>query len=738
MISYRYGNAFLQLARTVELSLSQKKDPTNTDTMMTRYELRMKGFLATSEGLFPGSGETAITATTLNRLKAILETPRLPMEYRIADVTILSVPAGQIDAALGPDPLPCRITEVTTGTFMVECGCIVHVIDCQNTCAGARDPVVSLRWTQTESFDQNWYSRLVTDGRLIVRSDLLQSADNFRYLATPPLLADYIRTTSKYTLSHNGLELAFHYEDQEVDRLPPFPATKATGTYAVQVQRPGFKRLGSVDITLEGQKGTSRKTLMIRACQMAYSKLQADKFLNSTAPVIWGDFKEDLFEPKVNVKMTAMMTNVAKGGVYRENKQTLAGRVLVPRTDADLITRLNATFNLGLTGLAAQIARQLNSGGGSFSNAAGINAAVNAIANLKANMAAVGAAGGGVAAPVALGGGAADEGDGFTSLVMPSVGMNTIGLASGQPGIAPPDRKRLSGLLTAMFRDPCLCLETEVELRANTALPTVTRNTEMVSTVPLAVTPSPTASATPTAPVSSPSVIEIGELAAESGADMGLLRDSAPYDTYQIETTTKMDSGNVQMPATGVGTNGHISAIVKSHGGMMQVTTSWVAGRTGKPPQLPSYESPDPNVVPLSGSVVASAAEYNPDGTSMTYMVAGYYVHAILDPTKHQIAPAVAPMMGDEVREAAAQGASFWSDTVLWQVVDGVAGGLALTTNAEPFVTDGVNTSTQPTTPAGFDLSVFSGDQLLNIIKTGSPDGTPPDNNYFYNPPILP
>ena len=727
MITYQYGRVCLQFARTIDLSFVQDRDPFGVDSMYTTYRIYVKGFLSESEGQFPGAGGTAISSQTLNAVKAELETPRLPMAYKIGTDTIVEVLKGQIDAKIGPEPLPCRITEVNTGTFMVECGCIVRVVDCDDICnstggglgliGGAingRSPILSLRWTQTESFDENWYSHLETSGHVIVRSDFLLSADNYRAVATPPLLSDYIRTVSRYTLSPDGLMLNFHFEDVERDRLPPFPATKAQGTYVVEVNK-GTVRYGTVHIRLEGQKGTSRKQLLVRACQMAYSKLNADRFLTPTAPVISGRFVEDQFDPVVEVQMSALMSNICKNGVIDE------------LTPAQRIAAGAALGTLVFPGIGTVVGAQL----------AAVDVAAERI-NSFVNGGSLAAAAGTAAVAMGFGGDTS-----IATQIMPSVGFDettpgtpVTGLASGKPGIAPPDRKRIAGLLTAMFRDPCLCLESnsEAELRSG-GLPTTIRNPDIVNPVENPVTPPVGGSA------GTPSIIEIGITTVTSGViegSIGLLRDSAVYNHYEIETNTVMDSGNLQMPGTGVGHDGGVSAIVTAHGGMMKVMTTWVASRIGKPPQLPTYESPDPNVVPITGSVVAKDVVPNADGTSITYMIAGYYVHAIKDPSKWQIAPPVAPNLDQQVRVAAAKGASFWTDTALWSVVDGVVGGLALTTNANPFVSDGVSTTPQPTDPPGFDLSNLTGDQLNNIIQTGSSTGQTPTPDYFYHPPINP
>jgi hypothetical protein len=404
MSQYIYDNVALQYCRTLSLEMVTERDPSGTDVMWTKYTIRVRGFVCASPGQSPNQGATnpatgrVDSAWVLNQLKSALTSPRRSLLYSLGTNVFVNIGAGLgavIDAKLGPDPLPTTVREITSGMFMVETGCVVRVVECatQLDSSGspcAPNPVLSLRWTQSESFDDNWYSHLHTSGRLIVRSDLLQSADNFRPLATPPIVSDYIRTSAKYTLSEDGLQLAFQFEDVEVDRLPPYPATKASGKYIVECPM-GVQRIGQISIHLEGQKGTNRRDLLVRAMAMCYSKLQADGNFGPRnragvrAPLIKRvSVVEDLFSPIVDVSMQAMMTPI-----------------------------------LGRGGAAAAL--------------------VGALA---------------VVARRAIGGPPPPA-------IMPSVGLDTFGLGSGKKGIAPPERKRLAGLLTAMFSDPCACMVSE-------------------------------------------------------------------------------------------------------------------------------------------------------------------------------------------------------------------------------------------------------------------------------------
>lgn len=746
-MGYRYGNVFVQHCRTLEYRVHEHRDPTHTDTMMYKYIIRVRGFVARSEGRFPGIGDSLSSAATLKAIQTALTTPRRSMSYSIANTVLLSVPTG-LDAKLGPEPLPAVVTEVSSGLFMVECGCIVYLVECDEDCQDrrVRSPVVSLRWSQTESFDENWYSRLTTHGRLIVRSDLFQSADNFRPLATPPLLPDYVRTASRYTLAPDGLELEFHFEDEERDRLPPVPATKATGTYTVRSEKPGYRRVGQVSIHLEGQKGTSRKALMIRAIAMGYSKLHADGFLRfddrlkPVPPIIWGDFSENLFEPSVTVNMQAMMSNITKAGF------------VVPPGPVDLADALRinpaalAGINLGL-GFAFPAVAAFNTlraidrvidppapAGGIF------GAIVGGVGDAIARAAVEDPVPDAAAAAVPLAPaeaidmlemmkrlGRLDPIEFFPPpLAMPSVGMDTYGLSSNRKGIAPPDRKRITGLLTAAFLDPCLCVDnetgkptTEAELRAGPNLPALDRNGAMVR--PFAFVPAK---------------IEIGVLTPDEIATP-LLTDDAPYDTYELETTTRFDAGKVHMPGTGVGSDGDVSVVVTNHGGIMQLETSWVAARTGKPPVLPLFKSNNSNIVPLRGTVVAKDVVPSPDGASLVYMLAGFFIHAVIDPKKYEIVPGVAPFLDIVVQEGAKLGAGYWADQVYSQ---STSEGQGAATGANPFITNGAVAGETPPDSTFIVQGDEAGDSSDNLYYTSPVQGGGSqaiDTTFFVTQPQL-
>lgn len=751
------------MCRTLQFSIVQVRDPSGTDAILTKYTIRVRGFLALSEDTFPGVGDPVRSAEFLATVKATLETPRRPILYRIGDTTLVETTG--MDAKIGPDPTEASVYQVSTGTFMVECGAIVYTVECDDECDGDLSPVLSLRWSQTESFDQNWYSHLHTEGRLIVRSDLLQSADNFRPLATPPILADYQRMSAKYKLSPDGLELSFNFEDVEVDRLPTFPATKASGEYTVVVEKPGWRRIGQVHIRLEGQKGTSRKQLMNKAIQMGYSKLRTDGFFVGTdpkkpaPPVVWGTFKEDLFVPVVDITMTAYMTNIIKKGFGP------AGGGAAANFGAGFAAGFGAVILGTFGGAAAELGFEL--GAGMPGAAVGPVPPGGGAGGFAADIAAAAAAAvvtpeGGVVAS-----GIASDARIPAPLVMPSVGLLTEGLAYGRPGIKPPDRKRLAGLLTAMFRDPCACLiaEGDVELRSGPNPPSFTTNETMLITTPNGPTGVGTPPGTPvpgglppaptippntnnipgiTQPFNIPGVlggvavppasITIGPLSPDTSNQPPVV-DNAPYDVWEMETEYKMETGQVLLPATGTGSTPGVGSVVTTHGGWMHLWVTWVAGRTGAPPVLPTFYVGDPNVVPIKGTVVAKDVIESADGNLLVYLISGFFHYGIKDPTKFQLVPGVAPFLSAAVLQGAQSAFHSFTPQIANNAQTGVPGSPSGT---NPLVVDGVTPNQPAVAPTQFDGS----GSLVDLIGTVTAAGVFPYGNdgtfYFYNPPTKP
>jgi hypothetical protein len=295
MSQFAYNGVTLNLLRTLSFEMGYEKDPSGTDALWPVYTVRVQGIPITDGGSLVNP-----SAATIAEIKHLLQTPRKTLSYTVAGETLLSV-TNPPDAGMGPEPLPAVVRQMTSSAIFVECGYKVRLRDCAT---GNPDPVVSLRWEQTEAFDENWYARLSTTGRLIVRSDLRQNADSFRPLVVPLIPTNYRRISSTYTMNRAGTELDFAFVDKQEYLLPPAPARKASGRAMVQVQK-GGKRFGQVDVHLESGPGVNRSDLMILAVRIAYAKLAAEGIEDLN--LLEGKFAESLWENVVDVSLSAML-----------------------------------------------------------------------------------------------------------------------------------------------------------------------------------------------------------------------------------------------------------------------------------------------------------------------------------------------------------------------------------------------------------------------------------------------
>lgn len=182
-----------------------------------------------------------------------------------------------VDAKNGPQPQRCDITALTPDTFLMTYHIIAHYWENYEAVAHgniaevnkAGNPVVSLRWSESQEVDQRNFTRRIRQGTFIIRSDMVErkQIDNFRedfaVLAIPP---GFVRKSASYTVDPTGLKMSFRLEDQEVYLLPPFPAYEASGTYTETLSRQGAKRFCQCTVELKGRKSadaTESKTKLI-------------------------------------------------------------------------------------------------------------------------------------------------------------------------------------------------------------------------------------------------------------------------------------------------------------------------------------------------------------------------------------------------------------------------------------------------------------------------------------------
>lgn len=554
MSTLTYGDYSLLYVQTQEFRTEPESDPSGADMLWTKYTLRVSGVLTLDPNTLPNN-----SAATLASIKYHLELPRRRLTYTVNGADLLSVTAVP-DARFGPEPTGAAVRQISSGVFFVEWGCVARIAGCGNEISAGGGPaeVVSLRWHQRETFDENWHSVLHTSGLLIVRTDLRKvSADSFRALCTPPVPFNFVRYPSSYTLDETGTKLAFEFTDTERDVMPPSLATRASGQFVLSEPMPGGMRIAICTVRLQGPPNSSRNDLMGQATSICIKKIEAagPQRVSQTGQAIFGVVKtEMLYENVVEVQIQAKLSA--------------------------FLTTQQRTTNLT-----------------TFGETPGSNPYRDA------------------------------------------------------PGIAPPLRRQLAGLIANAFRDPCAqaaALETGDE----------------GGTSELTSRSLPTRQARITQAVD----VELRTKAYDED-------DIGPYDWYQVEKVYEGDEGRALMPGTGVGPNPRAGKLVKVHGGSVWLTVNWTARRQGKPPILPSYPSKDPNLAEMGYRIIDENADFHGDPTKPIYTVSGQYRYAVIDPAQVSILSAVPPYLSKTAAKTSVLSASRFADDVLWGGGTGAVGG---------------------------------------------------------------
>lgn len=237
----------------------------------------------------------------------------------------LPVILGTVDAKNGPQPQSCSITQLTDRSFLLDYHVIAHYFERDNpdssgsgglnTNRQTGNAVLYNRWTDSIDIDSLNFSSRTREGKFVIRSDAEAAitVDQLRrqmaHLAIP---RGFVRDSSHYSVSPDGLGLSYRITDREVYRVPPSSAAtsdasnsgvpgqsfalgsfKADGDYAETVPMGGCYKIHEVRVSLMGtnvspvSKDIYQGYLFTKAHSICLMKLNANGVpLNSRRGVI--------------------------------------------------------------------------------------------------------------------------------------------------------------------------------------------------------------------------------------------------------------------------------------------------------------------------------------------------------------------------------------------------------------------------------------------------------------------
>ena len=300
MSVFTYNGITLPYANVTRFEQSALYDEVGqTDHFLTKFEIQLNAvinadYMALLSPALIGPAGNAITdnaADIMNVIRAELMEPRRRLSYRFNETELIPLidtndPGGRgtVDSANGPMPQSCLITQLTTKTFLVSYHIIAHYWE-NNTSLGFARPyvinntgnnVLFNRWSESVEIDNCNYTTRTREGKYRIRSDNRDGiiADQMRSrMAVVGVPVGFNRASSKYTVSPDGLSIAYTVVDKEVFKNPPLPAFEAKGEYWETATRFDAKRYADVRVELKGSKTVDQAELLETAVFVCAAKL---------------------------------------------------------------------------------------------------------------------------------------------------------------------------------------------------------------------------------------------------------------------------------------------------------------------------------------------------------------------------------------------------------------------------------------------------------------------------------
>lgn len=332
MSVFIYNDITIPYALISNFSQEAVYDESDTNKLYTKFDITVQGVLNADYASTIGGGAAAAMtgAQLMNQIRARLLTPRKTLQITFGGTNI--IPTAQanttVDSKNGPHPQAVSITQLQTNTFLVQFRIVTHWTETASGPDGAGatggGTVISNRWTETQSIDFANFSTRTRTGKIIIRSDNPNGSvpDNVREsMAVVGVPIGFLRESSSYTVSTDGLQLDYSVTDKEVFYMPPAPAFRARGKYIETTARNGAMRYGTVSLTLWGDKATKQSALLQTAIQVAASHIlqrgPEGGGQNKITKIESSCLEVDMYENVVRVEMRVLM---AANGKQQFNK----------------------------------------------------------------------------------------------------------------------------------------------------------------------------------------------------------------------------------------------------------------------------------------------------------------------------------------------------------------------------------------------------------------------------------
>ena len=326
-------------ATTSFKQVAVRDDLGDTDWILTRFDITVNAVI--NLDYLPLLAPDLVNASTGDTASFLMKTvrPRLLQHRKRLSFTFAGeelIPEiqegnlGTVDADNGPKPQTCDILELTNTTFLISYHIIAsyweNFADASATFTPppvsidnpTGNPVLFNRWTDSIDISDLSMSRRTREGKFRIRSDNAAGliADQFRFaMAQLGVPAGFLRESSRYVVSPDGLSLQYQIVDKEVFKLPPSPAYKAAGEYTESSGKASATRFVEAWVRLEAAKTVNQSVLVQKCISVVVKKLHinfSDRGDQPSAIPISASLRLGMYDNWVHCQIKAQVTKTTK------------------------------------------------------------------------------------------------------------------------------------------------------------------------------------------------------------------------------------------------------------------------------------------------------------------------------------------------------------------------------------------------------------------------------------------
>jgi hypothetical protein len=307
-----YNGYQLNLVKTNSFSESPEYSDDGTDYLWTKFTIDVTCIFAPGATAVNFFGQQLVqydpafpigADTTTANLKEALLVPRRALIYQGEHSRVITSPPfvqgvqSGVDCKNGPRVIDCTVTKMAgSHSWWVNWKCETWLTNCPGIFSTQFPPIVSNRWSNEQTIDEDLRTTISMDGTTIFRADYLEAlgvsnnfnfgADYWRAALLPPCPLGFKRKETRVQVDPLGTTLRWHVTDEEqpvnigsllgknVWGVTRFEATYGQNTIrAGEGNAVGPAYITSLDAAAWGHPKCSRKNLLIFLSLMAIEKL---------------------------------------------------------------------------------------------------------------------------------------------------------------------------------------------------------------------------------------------------------------------------------------------------------------------------------------------------------------------------------------------------------------------------------------------------------------------------------